>query len=184
MESRVRVMLASAAALIAALSAGAPVAIHGQGVLAPVRVTVDQGVEADALDRQAAERYGTPREWRTAARLHERAAALRGPADASASESLEMAAHLYRAAGDLGKARSAMERAASHAAARGDVVTAANAYVDAGLLALENGRDDQVATLARKAETIAYSPLLSELQRATIMNRVGYSQLLAVVDGK
>jgi len=184
MESKVRVVLASAAALIAVLSAGAPAAVHAQGVLAPVRVTVGRGLEADELDRQAAERYGMPREWRTAARLHERAAGLRGPADARASESLEMAAHLYRAAGDPGKARAAMERSASHAAGRGDVVAAANAYVDAGLLALENGREDQVAALARKAETIAYSPLLSELQRATIMNRVGYSQLLAVMEGK
>ena len=178
MQSKARMTLAGAVAL-AALSAGVPAALHAQRALAPIRVTGERLAEADRLDSLAEALHSTPRQWREAARLHERAAGLRSAADPRGVAGFRMAAHLYRAAGDLGRARSAMERAGELAASRGDVVTAANTYVDAGLLALENRRDDQVDAMARKAEAMAYSPLLSELQRATIMNRVGYSQLLA-----
>jgi hypothetical protein len=146
-----------------------------------VRVTAKQTGEANDLERRAQALYGAPREWREAAFLQERAASLRGAGDTQAFEDLRMAAHIYRAAGDLGRARSAMERAGAHAAARGDVVNAANSYVDAGLLALEQKRDDKVKGLALKAELLANSPMLDELQRATIMNRIGYSQLVMAV---
>jgi len=157
----------------------APSTGWAQRALSPVRVTVT--AQADDLDRQAEELYGKPSLWRRAAYMHERAASMRAATDPQAYAGYRMAAHLYHAAGSLSEARAAMERAAVQASARGDVVGAANSYVDAGLVALEARQDDRVREFAVKAEALAGSPLLSAEQRRAILERVGYRQLSAAI---
>ena len=176
--TRSRHLTAAAAVLAAALAL--PSTGAAQARLEPVRV-IARAAEASALAAQAESLYGTPKKWRKAAGLHLRAAELRPVGDGSAIRDLSMAAHLYRAAGAEGRARTAMERAADQAAERGDVYTAATAYVDAGFLALEARRTDQVPALARKAVLLAKSPLLTSEQRARIMSRVGYEQVVATI---
>lgn len=169
-------------AVVATLAAALAFPSEGvtQARLEPVRV-IARAAEASALAAQAESLYSTPRKWRKAASLHLRAAELRPIGDGSAVRDLSMAAHLYRAAGAEGRARAAMERAADQAAKRGDIFTAATAYVDAGFLALEARREDKVPALARKAELLAKSPLLTSEQRARIMSRVGYTQVVATI---
>ena len=171
----------TAAVAVLAASLALPSDGAAQARLEPVRVTAARSAEANELGARAESLYSTPTQWRHAASLHMRAANLRSVGDERGFHDLAMAAHLYRAAGDVGRARDAMQRAAEHAAERGDVFTAATSYVDAGLLALEERRDDRVPALALKAELLAKSPLLSSEQRAGIMNRIGYSQVVATI---
>jgi hypothetical protein len=170
-----------AALSLAALAApAAPAALGAQRPLAPVTVIGRRAAEIDDLERRAMERFRVRSEWGDAGLLLARAAALRGPADERAVEDLRLAAFAFHAAGDRGRARRAMEHAAELAAGRGDVVGAANAYVDAGLVALEDHRDDVAGALAMKAELLANSPLIDAAQRAAIMARVGQSQFAGV----
>jgi hypothetical protein len=175
-----RLSIAAAVAGVAATLA-LPATASAQMRLEPVRVTAARWAEANALTEKAVSLYSTPKKYKYAASLHMRAANLRAPGDSAGFMDLSMAGHLYRAAGDLLSARAAMERAAEHAAARGDVYNAAKAYVDAGFLAIEEHRSDRVPALALKAELLAKSPLLSDEQRASIMGRVGYSQVVATI---
>jgi len=168
------------ATLAAAVAVAAPGAVDAQVRLERVRITAAHPAEADALTKQAVALHGRPGEYRRAATLHVRAANLRAPGDPKGYYDLNTAAHLYRAAGNVWRAREVMERAAEHAAARGDVVAAATSYVDAGYLAIEARRTDGVPALALKAELLAESPLISEEQRSSIRRRVGYSQVVAM----
>ena len=175
-----RLSLAAAIAGVA-VSLALPATASAQMRLDPVRVTASRVAEANALSDKALSFYSTPSKYKYAATLHLRAASLRAPSDAKGYEDLNMAAHLFRAAGAVWNAREAMEKAAAHAAARGDVVAAAKSYVDAGFLAIEERRTDRVPALAMKAELLAKSPLISDEQRASIMNRVGYSEVVAMI---
>jgi len=169
--------LARLSALVAPLTFLAPAA--GAQLRDPVQITASRLAQANALSDRAASLYGSAKKFKQAATLHVRAADLRAPGDARGYEDLNMAGHLYRAAGDAGRAREAMERAAEQAAARGDVFAAAKSYVDAGYLAIEERRSDRVPALALKAELLAGSPLLSDEQRAAIMGRIGKETRLA-----
>jgi hypothetical protein len=169
-----------ATALTAALAA--PAAVRAQSTLAPVTVTASQAAEANSLDERAVALYSTPKKWRKAAWMHEEAADRRAITDARAYQSLIMAGHIYYAARANGLAYEAMARGAERAAQLGDVVTAANAYVDAGLMAAEANRGDEISDMARHAVALANSPLLSDEQRTAIVKRVGYSQVAALAD--
>jgi hypothetical protein len=168
-----RIRQVRSATFAAAVTLAVPGAISAQTPLETVKITAARSAEANALSEKAASLYSTSRKFKDAARLHMRAADLRAPGDAKGFDDLSMAAHLYWAAGDVSRAQESMERAAEHAAARGDIVAAARSYVDAGLLAIEDRHTDRVPELARKAELLASSPLLTEGQRAEIMRRVG-----------
>jgi hypothetical protein len=169
-----------AAALSAALAA--PAAVQAQSTLAPVTITASQTAEANSLDERAVALYSKPGKWRKAAWMHEEAADRRAITDARAYHSLIMAGHLYYAARDNGLAFEAMARGAERAAQIGDVMTAANAYVDAGLMAAEANRGEEIGEMARHAVALANSPLLSDEQRQAIVKRVGYSEVAALAE--
>jgi len=169
-----------ATALSAALAS--PAAVRAQSTLAPVNVTASQAAEANSLDERAVALYSRPNKWRKAAWLHEEAADRRAITDARAYHSLIMAGHIYYAARANGLAFEAMARGAERAAQIGDVVTAANAYVDAGLMAAEANRGEEIQEMARHAVALANSPLLSDEQRQAIVKRVGYSEVAALAE--
>jgi hypothetical protein len=131
-----------------------------------------ENARADELEAAATALSNSPREWRTKAQLHRRAAALRGD-DPQAAQSWRLAAWAYSAVGDLGNARVMMERAAARAAARGDVELAANSYVDAALIAVEAKRNDQVPALLRKTLLLLGSPVFPADRRADVLWRMG-----------
>ncbi|MEJ7810205.1 MAG: hypothetical protein WKG32_07265 [Gemmatimonadaceae bacterium] len=169
------------AAFVAA--AAAPVAASAQATLDSVYVRATSA-RADELDQKAQALYAAPKKWRQAAYLHQLAAGMRADDDPRMVHSLSMAANLLYYVGDVGAARGTMERAARAAEAQGDVMKAAAAYVDAGYLAIAQHGDDRAMVLARKAQTLASSPLLNAEQRTTITRRLGYAQLVAMLPDK
>ena len=178
---RTCVRCARTAALVAAVALATPGTAAAQQQLPPARVVapaVLDNARADTLERWAASMYSTRWQLPRAARLHERAAALRGD-DPRAVQSWRMAAWLYSATGDHGQGRAMMERAAASAMAVGDVERAANAYVDAALIALEAGRADKAPPLLRKTRVVLGSPLLPDDRRAAILRRIGEETRLA-----
>ncbi|MEJ7812317.1 MAG: hypothetical protein WKG32_18040 [Gemmatimonadaceae bacterium] len=136
-------------------------------------VTTRANAEADALEARATALVdGQRKDWATAAALQGRAAALRAD-HPRAVASWSRAAWLHVGAKDRATARRLMERAARQALAGGDVERAANAYLDAALIARDDGREEQALRLARSARALAGSPLLSVEQRTAILQRVG-----------
>ena len=172
-------------ALAAAGTLLVPVSVVAQAPLAPVRVQVPavtrdarNNARADTLESWADRFYNTPRQWARAAQLYERAAQLRGD-NPRAVTSWRLAAWLYSAARDPGKARVMMEHAAESAAAGGDVERAADSYIDAALIALTSRRVDRVPGLLHRTRVVLGSPLLSAERRAAILRRIGEEPRLA-----
>lgn len=133
--------------------------------------TITSVAKADSLHESALVLSRDSKRWRDAARLHEESAALRAPEDSLAFRCLTTAAQLSYARKDLADAQRDMAAAAAHALARGDLEKSAQAYADAAWVANERQHQDQVRTLARQAEMLAASPLLSGTQRMAILNR-------------
>jgi hypothetical protein len=159
----------------------APSPAAAQQPMSPTVVTASH--EAHALhERAEALRLGTIRrnDAKRAAKLHLRAAELRGEEHADSYSCLWSAANLFYAAGSPSKAGEVMERAATQAATRGDVVNAANAYLDASFLASERQQPGKAVELARRADALTTSPLLSATQRATLRARITRASEVAV----
>jgi hypothetical protein len=157
--------LALAGALLASL--GLPAAAAAQYQL-PVLVS---SVKADSLHDAAAALVAAHR-WGDAARLYRRSAALRDADDPLGYSCLTEAAALAYATGDRSSARNDMAAAAGHALARGDLRSAALAYLDAAWIAQEQKNPRQVWENGHRAEMLAESPLLSANDRAVILQRI------------
>ena len=145
---------------------------------APARISVTR---ADELEAQAAALHEQLNRYPEAARLYKEAASLRSATDPRAVESLALAAHLYHYANRLFDARRTMEQAANRALARGDVLRASQANLEAALFAFKQGNDSETERLARKALKLAQSPLLTEQQRASIINRLRANSSVAAL---
>lgn len=133
--------------------------------------TIVSSVTADSLHEAAAALVAAHR-YRDAARLHRRSAELRAADDALGFRCLSEAAALAYAAGDRSVARADMAKAAGHALTRGDLRTAALAYLDAAWIAQEQRNARQVWELGHRAEMLAESPLLGAADRAAILRRI------------
>lgn len=133
--------------------------------------TITSVAKADSLHESAIVLSRDFRRLRDAARLHEESAALRPPEDSLAYRCLTTAAQLSYAKDDLARSQRDMAAAAAHALARGDLQKSAQAYADAAWVANERQHRDEVRTLARQAEMLAASPLLSGSQRLEILKR-------------
>lgn len=133
--------------------------------------TITSVAKADSIHEAAVALTGNVNRWRDAARLHRQSAALRPPDDSLSYRCLTKAAYLSYGKDDLTNAQSDMAAAAAQALARGDVEKAALAYADAAWVANERKHPGEVRSLARQAEALASSPLLSGKQRSTILGR-------------
>jgi hypothetical protein len=133
--------------------------------------TIVSTVKADSLQEVALELRNQGR-WRDAARLYRRSAEFRAPEDSVGFECLTEAAALAYAAGDRSGARTDMAHAAERALAIGDLRAAALAYLDAAWIAQEQEKPGQVWEFGHRAEILAASPLLSESDRGTILQRI------------
>lgn len=128
---------------------------------------------ARALKAQAESLYDQPKAWRKVARLLEESAALRTAEDAEAYDCLVYAGRIRASLGDSKDAKRLLEKAAEHALARGSVLDAAQAYVDAAFAAQASGDAGDVAEFAQRVKLLASSPLISETDRAQLLSRVG-----------
>jgi len=127
--------------------------------------------KADSLHDSAVQFAQTGR-WQEAARLYRRSAEFRAVEDPIGLQCLTDAAAVAYAAGDRSAARSDMAHAAERALARGDIRSAAMAYLDAAWIAQEQRKPDRVWDLGHRAELLAESPLLSENDRSAIQRRI------------
>jgi hypothetical protein len=127
--------------------------------------------KADSL-LQAAVQVAKTGRWRAAARLYRSSAEFRPVEDPTGFQCLTNAAAVAYAAGDRSAARNDLTHAAERALARGDIKAAAQAYLDAAWIAQEQKKPNQVWDLGRRAELLAGSPLLSELDRGAIQQRI------------
>lgn len=159
--------LAAAAALIS-VTATAEAQEREMYELPALEVTAFQS----PLNRQAMELYETPSRWAEAAELHERAAKVLPKNDAAAFFGFQRAAVLYFYAGESAHSRKSMERAAEVAEATGDVLTAANAWVDAAFLAIAEGYAGKKREFVSNARALAGSDLLDDADRAAIIARI------------
>jgi hypothetical protein len=133
--------------------------------------TLVSSVQADSLHDDAVV-LETAHRLRDAARLHRRSAELRAAEDPLGFRCLTEAAALTYFSGDRSRARADMAKAAGHALARGDLRTAALAYLDAAWIAQEQRNPRLVWELGHRAEMLAESPLLGASDRAAILQRI------------
>lgn len=134
---------------------------------------------AEQVERKAIALYANPDRAEEAAQLQRQAASLRAPEDPKGVTSLVMAARLFSYAHHLPAACRTMEAAGDRALAMGDVVKAAQAYVDAAFIAQEQGSGTQVKRLAKKAVLLTVSPLLRADERAGIIKQIYTNTQLA-----
>ena len=157
--------------LLASAALAAPLALPSTATAQYRLPTITSVAEADSLHESAVVLSSDFRRLRDAARLHEESAALRAPEDSLAFRCLTTAAQLSYAKNDLARAQSDMAAAGAQALARGDLEKSAGAYADAAWLANERRHRSEVRILARQAEMLAASPLLSGPQRVAILKR-------------
>jgi tetratricopeptide (TPR) repeat protein len=127
---------------------------------------------ARALRQQAEDLYAQPKQWKKAARLLEQSAQLREATDPDAYSCLMYAGRLRAAVNDLAGARVDLEKAAAHAHARGSVVEAAHAYIDAAHVASSEKDFAGARDLFQRAVLLAQSPLLSAEQKHILETRL------------
>jgi hypothetical protein len=133
--------------------------------------TLTTSARADSLHDAAVALVAAHR-WRDAARLHRRSAQLRDADDPLGFRCLNEAAALAYATGDRSAARADLAAAAAQALARGELRSAALAYLDAAWIAQEQKNPRQVWELGHRAEMLADSPLLGTADRAAILRRI------------
>lgn len=162
-------------AAVAMLAGAAPTVADQDGAVAMRDAAATRPLtseKAEQLRRDAEALFSQPKEWKKAARLLEESAALRSANDAEGYECLVYAGRIRAAIGDMNGARVALEQAAAHALARGAIVEAAQAYIDAAhaAIALKDARGAR--ELVDRAALLAQSPLLSAQQRALLNGRL------------
>ena len=124
---------------------------------------------AQELKAQAELLYDQPGQWKTAADLLRRSAALLDASDAGRYETLVTAGRVYGQAGELNKARKTLEEAAQSALERGAVLQAGQAYLEAAHAAARQGSTRRATALREKARTLADSPHLSAQSRRLLL---------------
>jgi hypothetical protein len=139
---------------------------------APAAAQVAATPTADELHAQALLLQEDQGKLVPAARLYQREAAVRGEADPRAVQCLTVAAHLLYYGDRPAEAGKVMEQAARLAMEQGDVVTAARTYLLAAWLHGAKGDLAAAGRSAHRAEVLAGSPLLAQVDRDAILARV------------
>lgn len=133
---------------------------------------IEVSVLQTSLHQQAMALYEFPQWWEMAADLHKLAADNLHRNDAEQFFGYSRAGLLYFYAGKLADARRSMEKAARVAAATGDVLTAAHAFVDAAFISIAEGYGGKKREFVAEARELAGFDLLTPAQRAEILTRI------------
>ena len=177
MKATTRILLGASGALLSIT--GAAATLSAQQTLDPVHVTANARADSfhdDAMALPTETRFATK-----AAKLHERSAELRDESDPMAATCLRTAAFLRYYAGGRRASADLMEKAAERAAGIGNVALAADSYIDAAYIAQELREGSRARELAHRAELLANSPLISEVQRASIRSRISGPSAVAML---
>jgi hypothetical protein len=129
--------------------------------------------KALALRQQAVALYDHPQRSVDVARLLREEATYRTARDPEAIEALVLSSHFYLYGGRPVDAWRTMEAAAKRALAIGDVRRAAQAYIDAAVVAERWHEEPETKRLALAASLLMESPLLPPEQRDDLMRRMG-----------
>ncbi len=130
--------------------------------------------EPAALELEAASlASGTPSDWDRAAALFAEAAGLRSFGEAEAISDLHAASLLRYYLGGLDEALFLMAGAAEQAVASGQVLAAAQSYIDGAWIAVELRLTPAALEFAESATLLAGSPHLTESESRLILDRLG-----------
>ena len=135
-------------------------------------VTAADRPDPAALERQAAVLYESPKNFKRAAGLLVQAAELRDVTDPMKVKDQSLAARLYYYAGDRDRGLMLLEKSADIAMNTGDVLVAAQLYLDASYVAQELKRGEEVRRLAEKARLLMSSPLVHARDRDRMLSRI------------
>jgi hypothetical protein len=124
------------------------------------------------FETQAVDLLAFPRRYAEAIKLLLKAAGSREVGDPARVKDFVLASRLAYYRKDVDRSFSFMRHAADEAAATGDVITAAHAYVDAAFIGLKSTNIETIGSLVRRAELLAYSPLIGEQDRHGILVRI------------
>lgn len=170
MTRTIMIGIAAGSAVVAVLSA-AP-ASGQQLSYAVATEKVAKKPDPAQLERQAAELYSSPKNFRRAADLLLRAAEMREVTDPMKVKNQSLAARLFYYAGDKPRGLSVLEGAADHALMTGDVLVAAELYLDASYVAQELEQGDKMRELAEKTRLLMSSPLVDARERDRVLARI------------
>lgn len=135
--------------------------------------------QANSLRAQAIALYDAPARAAEVAKLHLEEVQHRAANDPLAVEALFMAAFFFKYAGRQFDARKTLEQVAERTLANGDVMEAAQAYLEAAGLAQAANQMSETRRLAEKASLLSDSPLLKLEQRTWIRNQIQSAPSLA-----
>jgi hypothetical protein len=131
----------------------------------------DRIAKAEKLESEARDAASDRESFGDAIRLYREAADLRGD-DPGAIADLIMAGKLAYYVGHKGQAVDHLARAGEIALEWGDVLTAAQSFLDAAWVADREGDDAEAYELGRRAEKLSASPLIQRQERVSILNRI------------
>lgn len=130
------------------------------------------GIRAAELESQALQLTNDLRGFKSAASLYRKAASLRVEGDPQGIRDLIQAGRLYFYVGKTGRATDNLANAGRIALQFGDVVTAVRCYLDAAYAADANGDGAKAFDLATRAQRLARSPLIDEVERSALLARI------------
>jgi tetratricopeptide (TPR) repeat protein len=129
---------------------------------------------AEALEAQAVALYpAASLDYGKVARLYDQAARLRPDDDPARVYDLRVSAIMYQRAHKLSASLRNLTLAAETALQYGDVVMAANTFVDAAWVAREQQDIEAAIRLFQKAECLSRSPLMSLADARALRSRLG-----------
>jgi hypothetical protein len=167
-EAKMKTPLVLASMLLCSAVASA---LSGQTASVRASMRNADSARAEALYVRAAAMFDRPARYRHAARLLVQSAQLRDPADRMAFTSLWKAGRLYSYAEDRKSAQRTLTRAGELALGNGELLLAANALLDAAMVAAER-RDAGGLRLVDRAQILARSPHLTASERQAILSRI------------
>jgi len=128
--------------------------------------------KAEKLEQQALDLFSQPDKYCRAAKLLQQAAGEREVGDPMRVRDLHMASRLSFYGGKEVAALDLMQQSAEEALATGDVIAAANRFVDAAFLAKSAGDAEAAVKMVKRATLLAGSPLIDVASRSAILTRV------------
>ena len=129
--------------------------------------------QAEELYSQASTLAQTRCQWARAARLYKESAALRPVGDPLVFESRMSAARILHHLGKTNDAMRTLIKAGDQAHEAGQVMNAAQAYLDVAWMAKKDGQGAQALEFAERGRLLASSPHITLADRTSILSRVG-----------
>lgn len=137
----------------------------------PATDEAERTARAEQLERQADEASQDMKSFKKASSLYREAAEALGD-HPDAADHLVQAARLAYYTGDESRAIQDFRAAGERALEWGDVLVAAQSFLDAAWVAAEEDRGTEAIQLAQRAERLSSSPLIQRQERASLLSRI------------